>query len=233
MIPYFGTHVSRQRINNKPIRVGYKFWVLGKGYGYVIQFKTYQGAKVGKQIAAQTRWGLGEKFVLDLTECLPEWVSYHIHMDNCFTPFHLLAHLGEHTWDKQLQKKTRVYTEEKTYLPKKSRLLDRMMIVLSAQLPIVFHQIQLNQFVDGTKLKESTFKSTNQTSVIVITKIWVLWIEWFKMQLSIESEYQWKNCDGLLFFGWLMLPYKMHGYYTELIRRILTRPIHFWLFLEK
>ena len=97
MIPYFGTHVSRQTINNKPIRVSYKFWVLGKGYGYVIQFKTYQGAKVGKQIVTQTTWGLREKFVSDLTECLPQGVSYHIHMDNYFTSLHLLAHLGEHT----------------------------------------------------------------------------------------------------------------------------------------
>ena len=28
MIPSFGTHDGKQRINNKPIRVGYMFWVL-------------------------------------------------------------------------------------------------------------------------------------------------------------------------------------------------------------
>ena len=71
MISYFGTHGSRPRINNKPICVGYKFWVLAEAYGYVIQFEPYQNAKVDRQIASQTRWGLGEKIVLDLMECLP------------------------------------------------------------------------------------------------------------------------------------------------------------------
>ena len=39
MIPYFDTHGSRQRINNKPICVGHKFWILAEVYGYVIQFE--------------------------------------------------------------------------------------------------------------------------------------------------------------------------------------------------
>ena len=39
MTPYFGTNGCRQRINNKPIRVGYKFWVLAEAYGDVIQFE--------------------------------------------------------------------------------------------------------------------------------------------------------------------------------------------------
>ena len=96
MIPYFGTHGSRQRINNKPIHVGFKFWVLAEAYGYVIQFEPYQGAKVGKPIASQTRWGLGEKVVLAMMECLPQGVSYHVYMDNYSTSFSSLSHLGEH-----------------------------------------------------------------------------------------------------------------------------------------
>ena len=65
MIPYFDTHGSRQRINNKPIRIAYKFGVLAEAYCYVIQFELYQSAKIGKKIVSQTRWCLGEKFVLD------------------------------------------------------------------------------------------------------------------------------------------------------------------------
>ena len=71
MIPYFGTNGSRQRINNKPTRVGYKFRVLADAY-----------AKVGKQIVSQTRWELGEKFELDLMECLLimfTWITFLHH----------------------------------------------------------------------------------------------------------------------------------------------------------
>ena len=78
MIPSFGTHDSKQRINNKPIRVGYMFWVLAEANGYVIQFEPYQGAKVGKPVASQRGWGLGEKVVLDSIECFPQGVSYHV-----------------------------------------------------------------------------------------------------------------------------------------------------------
>jgi len=88
MVPYFGTHGSRQRINNKPVRVGYKIWVMAEQYGYVVQFDPYQGAKSGrKQVASKTNWGLGEIVVLRLMGCLP---------DNYFTLFRLLVLLAEH-----------------------------------------------------------------------------------------------------------------------------------------
>ena len=45
MLPYFGWNSSKQRIQNKPIRVGYKVWVLAEKSGYVIQFDPYQGGK--------------------------------------------------------------------------------------------------------------------------------------------------------------------------------------------
>ena len=95
MIPYFGIHGSRQRINSKPIHVGYKFWVLAEVYGYVIQCESYQVVEVGKQIVSQTRWILGEKVVLDLMECLPQGLSYHVYMDNYFMSFRLFAYLDE------------------------------------------------------------------------------------------------------------------------------------------
>ena len=52
MVPFFETHGRRQRINNKPIHVGYKIWVLTEQYGYVIQLDSCHGAKSGKQIAS-------------------------------------------------------------------------------------------------------------------------------------------------------------------------------------
>ena len=47
MLPYFGRNNSKQRIQNKPVRVGYKMWVLSESSGYVAQFHPYQGAKFG------------------------------------------------------------------------------------------------------------------------------------------------------------------------------------------
>ena len=57
----------RQRINNKSIQDEYKIWVLiAEAYGYVVQFKPYQGAKKEKQFASSAKWELGENVALRL-----------------------------------------------------------------------------------------------------------------------------------------------------------------------
>ena len=49
MVPYYGTHDSRKRINSKLIQEEYKIWVLiAEAYGYVVQFNSYQSAKKQK-----------------------------------------------------------------------------------------------------------------------------------------------------------------------------------------
>ena len=203
MIPYFDTHGSRQRINNKSICVGYKFWVLAETYGYVIQFETYQGAKVGKLITSQTRWSLGEKVVLDLIESLLKGVSFHVYMDNYFTSLHLLVHLGEHnihaTRDlpqkdlakcdirKQFEKKARSYTGQKTSTNKYSKKVtvdgwnDKRAVYLASNCPSSVPAKSIRRW----KKVERKYIQINQPSFIVGTKIWVLWIEWIKTWLSI------------------------------------------------
>ena len=92
MIPCCGTDGSRQRINNKSIQGEYQIWVLAaEAYGYVVQFRPYQGAKKAKQVASSTKTGLG-KNVLRLMECLTPTFSFDIIMDNYFTSFCLLTH---------------------------------------------------------------------------------------------------------------------------------------------
>ena len=59
----------------KPIRLGYKFWVLAEQYGYVIQLDLCQGTKSEKHLASKTRWGLGEVVILCLMESLPTKVK--------------------------------------------------------------------------------------------------------------------------------------------------------------
>ena len=89
----WGTHGSRQRINNKLIQVGYKMLVL-EAYGRVVQFKPYQGVTKEKRVASSTKWRLGENVVLGLMKCLPPTVSHHIFLNNYFTSFRLLIHFG-------------------------------------------------------------------------------------------------------------------------------------------
>ena len=85
MLPYFGRNSSKQRIQNKPIRVGYKMWVMAEDSGYVVQFDPYQGAKLcGPQRSSIQTWGLGEKTVLELMDVLPKGPSYHVFIDNFF-----------------------------------------------------------------------------------------------------------------------------------------------------
>ena len=96
MLPYYGRHSSKQRILGKPIRMGYKMWVLATSEGYVVQFEPYQGAKKSDSIRSSvTSWGLGERVVLDLLEELPRGTAYHIFVDNFFTSFRLLHHLHQ------------------------------------------------------------------------------------------------------------------------------------------
>ena len=59
MIPCCGIHGSRQQINNTLIQEEYKVWVLvAEAYGYEVQFRTYEGAKKGKQATSSIKWGL-------------------------------------------------------------------------------------------------------------------------------------------------------------------------------
>ena len=93
MLPYFGHHCSKQRIANKPVRMGYKVWVLAESSGYVVQFEPYQGARLRTCRSSAANFGLGESVVIDLISELPNSANYHIYMDNFFTSFRLLNHL--------------------------------------------------------------------------------------------------------------------------------------------
>ena len=58
MLPYFGKHGSKQRISSKPIRMGYKMWVMAASTGYVVQFEPYQGARHQSVRSSSTNFGL-------------------------------------------------------------------------------------------------------------------------------------------------------------------------------
>ena len=94
MIPCYGTHGSNQQIN-KSIQEKCKIWILvAEACGYVVQFKTYQSAKKGKQFPSSTKCGLGESVVLWLMECLTPAFGCDIFMNNKYRTLRLLTHIG-------------------------------------------------------------------------------------------------------------------------------------------
>ena len=92
------------------------------------------------KVFSSTKWRLGENVALWLMECLTSSVSFDIFMDNYFTSFRLLTHLGVNNiratrvlnkirlgkctiaGDKQLQKKESGHFEQRTSSKKAVKL---------------------------------------------------------------------------------------------------------------
>lgn len=68
MIPYFGRNGCKQFIKGKPIRFGYKAWVLALPSGYCINFDVYQGRK--NQESSGEKLGLGASVVMNFAKTL-------------------------------------------------------------------------------------------------------------------------------------------------------------------
>ena len=95
MVPYYGSHGSKQHIHGKPIRFGYKLWSACTPSGYLIHFIPYQGSKAS-QLPKQDCLGLGAAVVLNLLHELPKSIEhYSLHFDNFFTGLPLLDILSD------------------------------------------------------------------------------------------------------------------------------------------
>lgn len=90
MVPYYGRHGAKQHIHGKPIRFGYKVWILATRLGYVVQGEPYQGKGSTPIISAL---GQGGSVVIDLLSELPQGRRYSLFFDNFFTSFRLLEAL--------------------------------------------------------------------------------------------------------------------------------------------
>lgn len=92
MIPYFGRHGCKQFIKNKPVRFGYKAWVLATRLGYCVYTDLY----CGRDQSFDQEVGLGGSVVLKLTSKLSEKypaVKFSIYADNFFVCPKLLSKL--------------------------------------------------------------------------------------------------------------------------------------------
>ena len=97
MVPYFGKHGAKQYIRGKPIKFGYKLWVLAKPLGYCVQFRSYVGKAIHLDVYGNIGLEVGRAVVAHLLKCIPsqqdDCYIYHVVMDNFFTSPELLCHL--------------------------------------------------------------------------------------------------------------------------------------------
>ena len=69
MIPYYGRHPTKQFIRGKPIRWGYKGWVLASPLGYSFKIDLYQGKEENSNgNKYRDIFGLGGSVVLNFLD---------------------------------------------------------------------------------------------------------------------------------------------------------------------
>ena len=91
MVPYHGRSSMKMFMKGKPIRFGYKIWVLAGADGYPYSLSIYQGKEIN-----QSSEPLGTrvvKMLLNDVEQISDPSNHHVFMDNFFTSYDLLSDL--------------------------------------------------------------------------------------------------------------------------------------------
>ena len=97
MVPYYGHHSATMFLRSKPIRFGYKLWVLASDSGYPYNVDVY----CGKALSSSTSniltdsHGLGYRVVTSLLACVSNPMLHEVYFDNFFTSYDLLLHLRD------------------------------------------------------------------------------------------------------------------------------------------
>ena len=96
MVPYFGRHGAKQYIHVKPIKFGFKFWVMTTPLWYFIQFRSYAVKDSILQEYENIGLDLGASVVANsfIKLLMMQASNYHIVMDNYFTSPAFLSHLS-------------------------------------------------------------------------------------------------------------------------------------------
>ena len=96
IVPYFGKHGTKQYIHGKPIKFGFKLWVIATPLEYFIRFRPYAGNDSILPEYENIELGLGVSLVVNLVSKLPvmQTSNYHFVMDNYITSLALLRHLS-------------------------------------------------------------------------------------------------------------------------------------------
>ena len=90
MLPYYGHHGAKMFIRGKPIRFGFKIWMMTTSTGFPLKFSIYTGkSQDGKTV------NLGESVVLDMCSVLEHPENHILYMDNFFSSTKLFRKLKE------------------------------------------------------------------------------------------------------------------------------------------
>ncbi|XP_042228896.1 piggyBac transposable element-derived protein 3-like [Homarus americanus] len=87
MIPYRGHHSAKQFIRNKPVRFGYKMWMMCSADGYPYNFSIYCGKDKSKKEL------LGYQVVMDMLQPVMNKDEHVVFFDNFFTSHALMIDL--------------------------------------------------------------------------------------------------------------------------------------------
>ena len=89
MVPYYGRHSCKQFIRAKPIRFGYKLWVLASATGLPYKIEIYQGKSTGDADEP-----LGTRVVTKALEICENPKDHSVFFDNFFSSYQLITDLG-------------------------------------------------------------------------------------------------------------------------------------------
>ena len=88
MMPYYGRHSCKQFIRGKPIRFGYKLWVLVSSTGLPYHVEIYEGKSPNAEDVP-----LGERVVKTALKTCDNPVNHSVFFDNFFSSYKLLVDL--------------------------------------------------------------------------------------------------------------------------------------------
>jgi hypothetical protein len=97
MVPYFGHHSCKMSLRMKPVRFGYKLWVLASSSGFPFKVEIYTGKGTGGAVGGDADMppGMGPGVVCRLLEAVDDPNLHRVTFDNLFTSYDLLAFLSK------------------------------------------------------------------------------------------------------------------------------------------
>ena len=93
MVPYFGRHSCKMFIRGKPIRFGFKIWVMAGKDGYPYHLQIYTGREQNERALP-----LGTRVVQHMIAAVDAHTTtqrHHLFFDNFFTSYQLLKELAD------------------------------------------------------------------------------------------------------------------------------------------
>lgn len=100
MVFHFGYHSCKMFVRGKPIRFGFKLWILASDTGYRLNVmintdKSQDSTQATGSNAGLENNGLGFKVVTLLLSCLDDRSCHEVYLDNFSTSYDLLVYLQE------------------------------------------------------------------------------------------------------------------------------------------